>query len=169
MPTEPREHLVHWLRDAYAMEKHALEMCERQSERIENYPELKARITQHVEETKNQISRLDRCFEILGEEPSTFKTAAGGIMGNLQALGGMLASDEIVKASMASYIFEHMEISSYKILIAAANATNQPEIASICSEILQQEEEMASWLENHLASTTEKFLQRDMTDQRARA
>jgi ferritin-like metal-binding protein YciE len=167
--TEPNKHLLHWLRDAYAMEKQALEMCERQSERIENYPELKARITQHVEETKGQIARLDKCFEILGETPSAVKDAMGWTMGNMQAVGGMMMSDEIVKGSMASYVFENLEIASYTILIAAAEASNQPEIARLCREILEQEKDMAEWLQTRLPDTTQKFMYRDAEDMRARA
>ena len=167
--SEPREHLLHWLRDAYAMEKQALEMCQRQSERIENYPELKARITQHIDETKGQIARLDRCFAILGETPSMVKDAMGWTMGNMQAAGGMLAADEIVKGSMASYVFENLEIASYTILIAAAEADNQPEIAKLCREILVQEQDMADWLKVHLPDTTMQYMQRDAADMRARA
>lgn len=169
MATEPREHLVDWLRDAYAMEKQALEICERQAKRLDTYPELQQRIAQHAEETKDQIRQLDRCFEILGEESSMLKDAAGSLMGNVQALSGMFFSDEVVKGSMASYVFENMEIASYTILVAAADANNQPEIASICQGILKQEEDMAYWLRENIPSTVEKFLHLDMTDQRARA
>lgn len=167
--TDAREHLLHWLRDAYAMEKQAQEMCERQSERIETYPELKARITQHVEETKDQIRKLDRCFEILDETPSAVKSIFGWTMGNVQALGGMMMSDEIVKGSMSAYVFENMEIASYTILEAAANKAGQPEIARICAEICAQEQAMADWLKTHLASTATQFLQLDEANQRARA
>lgn len=167
--TDPREHLLHWLRDAYAMEKQALEMCERQSERIENYPELKQRVAQHVMETKGQIARLDRCFEILGEKPSAVKSTIGWIMGNMQAAGGMLMPDEIIKGSMASYVFENLEIASYTVLIAAAEANGQHEIAKICGEILQQEVAMADWLRHHLSDTTRKFLDLDAANQRAKA
>jgi ferritin-like metal-binding protein YciE len=167
--SEPDTHLLHWLKDAYAMEKQALEMCERQSERIEHYPELKSRILRHVDETKGQIARLDKCFEILGETPSAIKDAVGWTIGNMQAAGGMLMPDEIVKGSMASYVFENLEIASYTILIAAAEANNQPEIAKLCNEILVQEQEMADWLKTHLAEITQQYLYRDTTDMKARA
>lgn len=166
--TTPREHLIHWLRDAYAMEKQALEMCERQVERIENYPELKQRIARHVQETQGQIKRLDKCFILLDESSSAIKDAMGWTMGNLQAIGGMMASDEIVKGSLASYTFENMEIASYQILIAAAETAGQPAIAELCRENLQEEEEMAEWLMEHIPATTAQFMQRDAQDVRAR-
>lgn len=166
--TEPREHLLHWLRDAYAMEKQALEMCERQSERIENYPELRQRIAQHVIETQDQIKKLDQCFTLLDEKPSAVKSAIGWTMGNMQAVGGMLTPDEIIKGSMASFVFENLEIASYTILIAAAEKAGEHQIAKICSDIRDQEQEMADWLKDHLPGTTAQFMQLDAADMRAR-
>ncbi|HEY8189081.1 MAG TPA: ferritin-like domain-containing protein, partial [Micavibrio sp.] len=126
--TEPREHLLHWLRDAYAMEKQALEMCERQSERIENYPELRERIARHAVETRGQLAKLDKCFALLDERPSAVKSAIGWTMGNVHAAGDILAHDGIVKGSMENFVFENLEIASYTILIAAAEKANEPEI-----------------------------------------
>ena len=39
-----------------------------------------------------------------------------------QGMSGMVMSDEVVKGAMSGYVFEHMEIASYTILIAAAKA-----------------------------------------------
>jgi ferritin-like metal-binding protein YciE len=162
--TTPREHLIHWLKDAYAMEQQALSMTKAQSDRIDHYPQLTARIAEHVEETKGQIDKLERCFAILETDGSMFKNSMGKMAATMQAIGGMMSPDEVVKGSMASYTFEHLEISSYRVLIAAAEAANEPEIARICGEILQEEIAMANWLEEHLAQTTETFLQRDAID-----
>jgi ferritin-like metal-binding protein YciE len=168
MTTEPREHLLHWLRDAYAMEKQALEMYEGEAERIEHYPEMKEHIEQHIGETKGQIARLDRCFDILGETPSAVKSTLGWFVGNAQAASGIFVSDEIVKGAMASYVFENLEIASYTILIAAAELDNQHEIAKLCSDNLREEIAMADWLKHRLAPTTQKFLEMDRTQNPAR-
>ena len=37
--TTPRDNLISWLRDAYAMEGQAIELLETQIQRLENYPE----------------------------------------------------------------------------------------------------------------------------------
>uniref|UniRef100_UPI00191242B9 DUF892 family protein n=1 Tax=Klebsiella grimontii TaxID=2058152 RepID=UPI00191242B9 len=42
------EHYHDWLRDAHAMEKQAESMLESMAGRIDNYPDLRARIEQHV-------------------------------------------------------------------------------------------------------------------------
>lgn len=50
----PQENLLDWLRDAHAMEQQAEKMLKAQSERLEHYPALKARIEQHIQETLDQ-------------------------------------------------------------------------------------------------------------------
>jgi len=167
--TEIKQHLVHWLRDAYAMEKQSIEMLEKQAHHIQNYPELKQRITTHLEETKNQLGRLEKCLEILDENPSAFKAGMGKLAGSLQAIGGMFAADEIVKSAMSGYVFEHFEIGNYRILIAGAETAGESEIARLCRTSLEEEEAMAKWLEEHLDGVTEQFLMQEQADKKARA
>ena len=38
-----RDNLTAWLRDAYAMENQAIEILEKQANRLEHYPELRAK------------------------------------------------------------------------------------------------------------------------------
>ncbi len=61
------EHYHDWLRDAHAMEKQAESMLESMASRIENYPDIKARIEQHISETKHQIT-MPTIEAILKEE-----------------------------------------------------------------------------------------------------
>jgi ferritin-like metal-binding protein YciE len=161
--TDPREHLLDWLRDAHAMEQQAEQMLKAQSARIEHYPQLKARIDQHLEETLGQQRLLEGCLERLGGSHSAVKDMMGRMAAFGQAFGGMFASDEIVKGAMASYIFEHMEISSYTALIAAADQAGDLETRRVCEQILPQEEAMAQWLREHLPEVTQAFLTRDAT------
>lgn len=159
--TEAQKHLDHWLRDAHAMEKQAEQMLSAQAKRIENYPELSARIEEHLEETRSQIARLEACMDRRGESNSSLKDAAGKFTAMMQGFGGMLASDEVVKGGMASYAFEHLEIASYNALIAAADAVGDTETRETCEEILREEEAMANWLAENLDDVTVKFLARD--------
>ncbi|MBK5960204.1 hypothetical protein CCR97_18640 [Rhodoplanes elegans] len=43
--------LLDWLRDAHAMEKHAEQMLSNTASRLEHYPELRAKIERHLEQT----------------------------------------------------------------------------------------------------------------------
>lgn len=60
--TSPKEHLVHWLRDAHAMEEQAESMLIAQADRLDDYPMLQARIRQHIEETREQRYNLESCL-----------------------------------------------------------------------------------------------------------
>lgn len=165
---DPKEHLIAWLKDAYAMEKQAIEILTRQADRIDNYPELTARLKQHLEETRWQASQIENCLEKLGSDTSSFKSGVGIVSANLKAMGTMFAPDEVIKDSMASTVFEHYEITNYKILIAAAEHAGEQEIANVCQQILQQEEAMADWLDEHIPETTMAFLARDSAGMEAK-
>src|SRR5690554_763077 len=158
------EHLLDWLRDAHAMEKQAETMLTATAERLENYPELRAKLQAHCEETRQQANLLRQCLERMGEDTSTMKDIMGKTMATAQGFSSVFAPDEVVKAAMASYTFEHMEIASYRCLIAAAELAGDMETKRVCEQILPQEEAMAKWLLEHLAPVTQQFLARDEFD-----
>jgi ferritin-like metal-binding protein YciE len=165
--SEARQWLIQWLRDAHAMEEQAETMLSGQLTRLENYPELRERTQLHLDETKEQAARLTDCLDRIGEGTSTMKDAGGKLMATAQSIGGVFAGDEVMKGSLASYTFEHMEIASYNILIAAANTAGETEVARICEQNLREEEAMAAWLKNNLEPTTAMFLSRAETDSEA--
>jgi ferritin-like metal-binding protein YciE len=166
--TVTRETLIEWLRDAHAMEHQAIETLERQAERIEHYPELKAKVQNHLEESRWQAEQVKKCLERLGSDSSTIKKGVGKFMGNMSALTNSAAGDEIVKNGIADYAFEHFEIASYRSLVAAADELGQEKVKRVCQEILKQEEHMADWLEDHLPEVTQQYLRREATSQQAK-
>tara|TARA_R110002072_G_scaffold218188_7_gene375856 strand:+ start:2912 stop:3415 length:504 start_codon:yes stop_codon:yes gene_type:complete len=158
------KHLVDWLRDAHAMEKQAEKMLQSQAHRLEHYPQLQQRIEEHIEETVNQSKKLEHCLTLLGANTSSFKDMGAELTSFGQAVGGMMAEDEVVKGGIASFAFENFEIASYKAIIKAADMASQPEVSQVCKEILQEEIAMADWLSKHLDDTTQQFLERDKDD-----
>jgi ferritin-like metal-binding protein YciE len=155
-----QENLLDWLRDAHAMEQQAEKMLKAQSERLEHYPVLKARIDEHLQETLGQQQLLDECLKRYDESSSTLKDLTGKLMAFGQAIGGMTMSDEVVKGAMSGYVFENIEVAMYTVLIAAANAAGDIETQAACEKILPQEEAMAQWLKDHLPEITQAFLAR---------
>jgi ferritin-like metal-binding protein YciE len=154
------DNLNDWLRDAHAMEAQAEQMLSANASRIENYPELAARVRQHLEETRSQRQRLEACMQRRGISTSTMKDLSGMFSAFMQGAGQSMASDEVVKGAMTSYAFEHFEISAYRCLTAAAETAGDTETARVCGEILREEEAMASWLADQLPSVTRTYLQR---------
>ncbi len=154
------ERLVEWLRDAHAMEAQAETMLNKQASRIEHYPELKARIEQHIAETQNQAKLIEGCLQRYDKSYSGLKDLGGKMMAMGQAMGGMMVNDEIVKGAQMGYVFENLEIASYTILIAAAEAVGDMQTKEVCERILVEEVAMADWLREHLPELTQAYLTR---------
>ncbi len=155
------ERLMEWLRDAHAAEEQSKTMLSGTAGRLQNYPELKARIEQHERESERQAELVRSCIERRGGSTSTIKDAGAKMVALGQAMSGMFVGDEVMKASIASYAFEAMEISSYRILIATAEHVGDMETARILQQILREEEAMAEWLEQNLPSLTQQYLRRE--------
>ncbi len=166
--TEPKEHVLDWLRDAHAMEQQAEQMLKAQSGRLKHYPQLKARIDQHLEGTLGQQKIVAECIERLGGSTSTVKDLGGKLMAFAHAAGGMTMTDEVVKGAIMSYVFENLEIASYTALIAAAKRCGDLETKAACERILPQEQAMAQWLLEHIPSISTEYLQRSASGQEAK-
>jgi ferritin-like metal-binding protein YciE len=62
MDDETRDIFVTGLRNAYAMENQALAIMKPQVSRIENYPEVAAKLEQHIRERKARSSVSKTCW-----------------------------------------------------------------------------------------------------------
>lgn len=155
-----KDQLTDWLRDAYAMESQAIEMLERQEGRITNYPEMLAKVKEHIQVTQRQADRLKQCLQRLGTDTSAIKTGIAMLIGNAQSISGVFAEDEIVKANIFNYSFEQFEIANYRALITTAQHCGETEIARMLQQSLDEEIEMAGWLEQRLPQVTKTYLER---------
>lgn len=157
---EPKMFYLIGLRNAHSMETQAIQLLERQVERLENYPEIEAKLRGHLEESKVQRTRLEEVLESLGESHSALKETVLGLGGNIAALAHTAASDEIIKNTLANYMFEHFEIAAYKSLTQMAEMLGDAPAIAAYQASLREEELMAAWLDEHIAPTTRIFLER---------
>jgi ferritin-like metal-binding protein YciE len=155
---DPRETLIGWLNDAYAMEKGLVQVLENHANDVKDRPEMYRRIAQHLEETKMHAERVRDCVQRLGGDVSTMKTAMGSISGFFQGRSTGASPDELVKNALSDYAAEHFEIASYRALIAAARALGEQQVVQVCEGILRDEEEMARWLEHNLPTVVQEYL-----------
>ncbi|HTI85228.1 MAG TPA: ferritin-like domain-containing protein [Alphaproteobacteria bacterium] len=147
------------LRDAHAMECQAQEMLERQISRLRHYPRVEDRLRTHLQETAEQIRRLDEALNVVGESRSALKDPAMPLAGNSTAPFQSLAGDAIVRNVLASYAFEHFEIASYESLLAMAEAAKQMSCIGFLRPSLHEERAMADWLAEHLREVTLRHLE----------
>jgi ferritin-like metal-binding protein YciE len=148
------------LRNQHAVENQAIALLERQLGRLENYPDMAARMREHLEESKEQARRLEQLLGSLGATSSVLKDAAMSFMGNLAAMMHAPAPDEVVKNTFANFAFEHYEIAAYKSLLTLAELAGQRSAISALERSLGEEEAMAKWIADHLAETTTAFVRR---------
>src|SRR3954465_15903055 len=92
-----RDIFIVGLRNTHGLEMQALQIMNRQVERLENYPEVEQALRKHIQETEGQRQRIDELLNQLAESPSTNKEAAMGFMGNMAAIAHAPADDEIIK------------------------------------------------------------------------
>jgi ferritin-like metal-binding protein YciE len=152
------------LQNAHAMERQAQQLLERQCERLTGYPEVCARIGQHLEETGRQLRRLEQCLSAMNQDRSRLKDAGMALLGNLLAGSHALAGDEIIKSSFADYAFEHYEIAAYKSLLILADQLGLPDAKASLQQSLDEEEKMAAWILDHLQNLTLEYLRREETE-----
>ena len=150
--------LIAWLRDAYAMEKSLIPVLENHAKDAAGHPEVRARLEQHVMETRNHVTLVKQCLRQLGEEPSTLKNTVAKVMGAVQSVATGAFHDDVVKNALQDFGTESFEIACYKALIEGARALQLNEIAGICERILAEEQAMARFLEQNLSTTVHETL-----------
>ena len=146
------------LRNAHALEAQADQLLSRQVERIENYPAMRQRLQQHIEETRRQSQRLEQILQAHGTSESTLKDLATSFMGNMAALAHAPMQDEILKNSFANYAFEHFEIASYRALIEMATQAGDQQAIPLLNESLQEEIAMAEWAGQNLPDVVQTYI-----------
>ncbi len=124
-------------------------------------PNLKNLLREHLDQTRNQIDRLDQVWTKLGRQPQ--QVACEGMAGIL-AEGNKTAAQAQSPALRDGIIgggadkVEHYEISSYTSLIMGAKLMGQGQIADLLQQNLQEEQWMAQQLEQSAPMLAQKAM-----------
>jgi ferritin-like metal-binding protein YciE len=167
MTDKARDIYIVGLRNQHAVENQAIELLERQVGRLENYPEMSARMRQHIEESREQARRLEDLLSQFSTSHSSLKDTVMSVAANLAAIGHSIAPDEVVKNSFANFAFEHYEIASYTSLLTLADMAGHGAGRSALEASLREEKAMAAWIADHLEATTRRFVERSAANQKA--
>jgi ferritin-like metal-binding protein YciE len=150
--SQMKDLLKHELGDLLYAEQLILKMLGTLTREVKN-PEVLARVQEHVGETEEQIERLRRAFEAIGEKAKaeTCEAAVG-----LKAEHDSFKKDENPSKQLLeafdlgnSLRVEHYEIAGYRSAIAVATAMGEREVAALLGESLREEEAMASFIERN--------------------
>lgn len=167
MTIDPRSIYVTALKNTHALELQALQIMERQVERLRTYPEMEAALRRHIDETHGQRDRLEEALTSLGEGPSALKEGFLGFVGNMMALGHVPAQDEILKNTFANHAFENFEIAAYTSLLTIGDAAGQGAHAASFEQSLSEEQAMAKTVADLIAPTTLRYLELSAAGQKA--
>jgi ferritin-like metal-binding protein YciE len=159
MTLDTRSLYVTALKNTHALEMQALQIMERQVERLERYPEMDAALRRHIQETHGQRDRLEQALSSFSESPSALKEGVLGFVGNLAALGHAPAQDEILKNTFANHAFENYEIAAYTSLLAIAEAAGQSGHLTGFQQSLKEEQTMAQTVADLVKPTTLRYLE----------
>jgi ferritin-like metal-binding protein YciE len=104
--------------------------------------ELRSAFENHLEETKNHVTRLETIFEELGENPSGKKCKG---MEGLVKEGSEMIADDLEPAELdaglisAAQRVEHYEIASYGCVATYARLLGDENAASLLDQTLEEE------------------------------
>ena len=116
--------------------------------------ELKAALQEHLEVTRQQITRLDRIFALLQQKPSG-ETSRGikGIISEASDLLSTGAERNVIDAGIiaAAQKVEHYEIAAYGTVRTYAELLGNQEVAQLLQQTLAEEKEADTTL-NDIAS-----------------
>lgn len=131
------------LRDLYDAETQITDALPKMIEAA-HHSELKDALQEHLQITKNQISRLDRIFQMLNQDPSG-ETCKG--MKGLLKEGDEIASADGDPSTIDAGIItaaqrvEHYEMAGYGTVRTYAELLGQNEMARLLQETLDEEKE----------------------------
>jgi ferritin-like metal-binding protein YciE len=138
--TNLREAFLDEIRDIYHAEKQLLKALPKLAKAASD-GELRGALDSHLAETENQVSRLERVFELVDAKPET-KTCAGmagiieeGADALDQESGPVLDALIIASAQRA----EHYEIAAYGTVAAWAEGLGYTDAAELLRETLDEE------------------------------
>jgi ferritin-like metal-binding protein YciE len=136
-----QELLVEELRDIYNAEGQLLKALPRMAKNAQS-ERLKEAFERHLEETEQQVERLERAFELLGEPVKGKKCQAmEGLIAEAKELLEEHSESPMLDAALicAAQKVEHYEIASYGTLCTWADLLGLDELSDLLKETLDEE------------------------------
>lgn len=134
---------AHTLRDIYYAEKKIVQALSDMIDKASD-DELRDGFSEHLEQTKNHVRRLEKVFDLHGLKAKSIDCPAiDGITEEADDVAGDVDDPQVLDAALiaAAQAVEHYEISRYGSLIAWAKLLGNDEEAAILAETLAEEKE----------------------------
>jgi ferritin-like metal-binding protein YciE len=142
MTVENLEELfVHTLKDIYFAERHIVKALPKMVKTAQS-KELAKAFDDHLQETKEQITRLEEVFKAMGEKAEGAKCPAiEGILKEAEELMGSIKDPDTRDAAMiaAAQAVEHYEITRYGTLVSWGKLLGLKDAVKPLTETLKEE------------------------------
>lgn len=132
---------VHKLQDIYSAEQQALEGMRQAVQKVQS-PELQQGIQMHIQQTEQQIARLEQLFQKLGEQPGGVECKGmQGLVKEAQEITQEDASPEVMEAGLIAALqaVEHYEIAGYGTARTYAQLLGDQEAVQLLEQTLEEE------------------------------
>ena len=132
---------VHKLQDLYDAEQQALKAMQTMSEKVQT-PELKQGFQMHIEQSQQQVERLEQIFQQMGQKPDGEQCKGmQGLIAEGQKLLKEDASPEVLEAGIiaAQQAMEHYEIAGYGTARTYAKLLKNDQAAKLLEQTLEEE------------------------------
>jgi len=133
---------VEQLEDLYSAENQILEALPKMIEKASS-PALKQGLSEHLEQTRNQVKRLDRIFDQIPNADREGEKCKGmkGLITEGEEILKAKGDDDTRDAGIiaAAQRVEHYEIAGYGTVRTYAQLLNRPEWARLLQETLDEE------------------------------
>ena len=132
---------LHQLQDVYYAENQITKALPTMIEKATD-PALRQGFETHLTETEGQIARLERVFDMIGEQPKGATCPAiDGIIKEANEIAGEIADKAVLDAALiaAAQAVEHYEIARYGSLIAWAKQLGRNDCAAVLQKTLDEE------------------------------
>ncbi len=131
------------LADIYDAERQIVQALPKMADAASS-EELAAAFREHLDVTRQQVKRLDKIFQKLGQKPGK-KTCEGmqGLLREGEKMIGEMERSPVLDAGLiaAAQKVEHYEISAYGTARTLAESLGQAEAAELLEETLEEEKE----------------------------
>jgi len=132
---------VHMLRDMYYAEKQIVQALHDMIDKASD-PQLRQGFQSHLHETENHVRRLERVFQLHGNEPKGVDCSAiDGILEEADEVAAEVADKAVLDAALiaAAQAVEHYEITRYGSLVAWARQLGRNDCATLLQQNLDEE------------------------------
>ncbi|HMC32170.1 MAG TPA: ferritin-like domain-containing protein [Candidatus Angelobacter sp.] len=140
-----RELFIEELQDLYSAETQIIDALPKMVDQASS-PDLKAGFTEHLEQTRQHVRRLDQIFDQLGDDVDRKDKTCKGMQGIIKDNKDLLktsAEPEVLDAGMiaGAQRVEHYEIAGYGTVRTYAQLLGRNEWAQLLEQTLQEEKD----------------------------